>query len=69
MQYLGERTVETDNRVELIARVRVDGDRVFEPRLNKYRLNGQTLGTPSVRVGPGQRRLPRAHQGTGLRDR
>jgi cytochrome c-type biogenesis protein CcmF len=52
VQYLGERTVEQDNRVELIARVRVDGGRVFEPRLNKYRLNGQTLGTPSVRVGP-----------------
>ena len=30
----------------------VDGDRVFEPRLNKYRVDGQTIGTPSVRVGP-----------------
>ena len=52
VEYLGQRTVERDNRVELIARVRVDGDRVFEPRLNKYRLDGQTIGTPSVRVGP-----------------
>ncbi len=52
VQYLGARTVERDNRVELIARIRVDGDRVFEPRLNKYRFNGMTIGTPSVRVGP-----------------
>ena len=53
VEYLGQRTVEQENRVESIARVRVDGDRVFEPRLNKYRLTGQTIGTPSVRVGPG----------------
>jgi cytochrome c-type biogenesis protein CcmF len=52
VQYLGQRTIERENRVELTARVKVDGDRVFEPRLNKYRLDGQTLGTPSVRVGP-----------------
>ena len=52
VEYLGSRTIEADNRVELIARVRVDGDRVFEPRLNKYRVDGQTIGTPSVRVGP-----------------
>lgn len=51
VEYLGSRTVELDNRVELIARVRVDGDRTFEPRLNKYRADGQTIGTPSVRVG------------------
>ena len=49
---LGAKTIETANRVELIARVRVDGDRVFEPRLHKYRVDGQTIGTPSVRVGP-----------------
>jgi len=52
VEYLGPRTVEQDNRVELIARIRVDGDRIYEPRLNKYRLTGQTIGTPSVRVGP-----------------
>jgi len=52
VEYLGSTTVETANRVELIARVRVDGDRVFEPRLHKYRVDGQTIGTPSVRVGP-----------------
>jgi len=50
--YLGSRTVERDNRVEVISEVRVDGDRVYEPRLNRYRMGGMTIGTPSVRVGP-----------------
>lgn len=50
--YLDSRSVEQSNRVELRARFRVDGKKVFEPRLNKYRLTGQTIGTPSVRVGP-----------------
>jgi cytochrome c-type biogenesis protein CcmF len=52
VQYLDTRTVERDNRVELVARIRVDGDRIFEPRLNRYRTGGMTIGTPSVRVGP-----------------
>lgn len=51
VQYLGDRTAERANRVEQIARIRVDGGQVYEPRLNRYRLNGQTLGTPSVRTG------------------
>lgn len=51
VEYLGSRTVERSNRVDLVARVRVDGDRTFEPRLNRYRLTGQVIGTPSVRVG------------------
>ncbi len=50
--YLGSRTVERDNRVEVISEVRVDGGRVYEPRLNRYRMGGMTIGTPSVRVGP-----------------
>ncbi len=50
--YLGSRTVERDNRVEVISQVRVDGGRVYEPRLNRYRMGGMTIGTPSVRVGP-----------------
>jgi cytochrome c-type biogenesis protein CcmF len=50
--YLGSRTVEQDNRVEVISQVRVDGGRVYEPRLNRYRMGGMTIGTPSVRVGP-----------------
>jgi cytochrome c-type biogenesis protein CcmF len=52
VQYLDTRTEEKDNRVELISRVRVDDGRVFEPRLNRYRIDGMTIGTPSVRVGP-----------------
>ncbi|MFM7068081.1 MAG: heme lyase CcmF/NrfE family subunit [Actinomycetes bacterium] len=50
--FLSARSVEQSNRVELRAKFRVDGRKVFEPRLNKYRLTGQTIGTPSVRVGP-----------------
>jgi len=50
--YLGSRTVERDNRIELISEVRVDGDKIYQPRLNRYRMGGMTLGTPSVRVGP-----------------
>jgi cytochrome c-type biogenesis protein CcmF len=50
--YLGSRTEERENRIEVISEVRVDGDRVYEPRLNRYRMGGMTIGTPSVRVGP-----------------
>lgn len=52
LRFLGDRTIERSNRVELVARVRVDGGRVFEPKLNRYRLSGQVIGTPSVSVGP-----------------
>jgi cytochrome c-type biogenesis protein CcmF len=51
VQYLDSRTVERDNRIELIAEVLVDGDRVYEPRINRYRQTGMSIGTPSVRVG------------------
>lgn len=53
VEYLGTRSVELDNRVELIADVRVDGGQVYEPRLNRYRQSGMTIGTPSVRTGLG----------------
>jgi cytochrome c-type biogenesis protein CcmF len=52
VRYLDDRTVDRDQRIEVIARVRVDGDRVFEPRINRYRASGMVIGTPSVRVGP-----------------
>jgi cytochrome c-type biogenesis protein CcmF len=52
VKYLDSRSVEKSNRVELRAKFLVDGKKVFEPRLNKYRLTGQTIGTPSVKVGP-----------------
>jgi cytochrome c-type biogenesis protein CcmF len=51
VEYLGTRTVELDNRIELIAEVRVDDAQVYEPRLNRYRQSGMTIGTPSVRTG------------------
>ncbi len=51
VEYLGSRTVDLDNRVELIADVRIDGGPVHEPRLNRYRQSGQTVVTPSVRTG------------------
>jgi cytochrome c-type biogenesis protein CcmF len=51
VEYLDSRTVELENRVELIAEVLVDGDRVYEPRINRYRQTGMSIGTPSVRVG------------------
>src|SRR5690606_25808309 len=34
VEHLGMRTRELDNRIELIAEVRVDGGQVYEPRLN-----------------------------------
>jgi len=51
LRYEGVRTVTTDNRIEIRARIRVDGGQVFEPRLNRYTRTGQTVGTPSVDVG------------------
>ena len=51
VEYLGSRTVDRDNRVELVAEVRIDGTAVYEPSLNRYRQSGQTVVTPSVRTG------------------
>ncbi len=42
----------TDRVMSVGAQVKVDGDRVLEPRLNRYRSSGMVIGTPSVRVGP-----------------
>jgi cytochrome c-type biogenesis protein CcmF len=52
VEYLGTTTSRSARVVTVAARVRVDDQRVFEPRLNRYRRNGQVIGTPSVRVGP-----------------
>jgi cytochrome c-type biogenesis protein CcmF len=38
-------------RTQLSARIRVDGDGVYEPALNEFPRATQTIGTPSVRVG------------------
>jgi cytochrome c-type biogenesis protein CcmF len=51
MTYEGVRTVTQANRLEIRAKIRIDGGEVFEPRLNRYTRTGQTIGTPSVDVG------------------
>ncbi|MDQ2678106.1 MAG: heme lyase CcmF/NrfE family subunit [Actinomycetota bacterium] len=53
LEFLGSRTVEYDNRVALVADVRVDGAQTYQPSLNRYR-SGMTVGTPSVRTGATQ---------------
>lgn len=50
LQFLGSRTVDQPNRVELVARIKVDGEQVYEPKLNRYRQSGQTIPTPSVKA-------------------
>jgi cytochrome c-type biogenesis protein CcmF len=52
VEYIETVTRGSDRVVTVAARVRVDGDEVFEPRLNRYRASGMVIGTPSVRVGP-----------------
>ena len=49
--YLGVRTIERPEKVVVQARVRVDGDRVFTPALNRFQFGSQSIGTPSVQVG------------------
>lgn len=49
---VGTNIVELGNRVELRAQIDVNGNQIFEPRLNRYRQSGMTVPTPSVRVGP-----------------
>ncbi len=51
VEYLGSRTEDLPNRIELIAEIRVDGGQVYEPSLNRYKQSGMTVGTPSVRTG------------------
>jgi cytochrome c-type biogenesis protein CcmF len=52
LTYLSSRVAEAPTHHELIARVRVDGGQVFEPRINEYTQTGQDIGTPSVDIGP-----------------
>ncbi len=51
VEYLGSRTVDLPNRIELVADLRIDGGQVYSPTLNRYRQSGQTVVTPSVRTG------------------
>ncbi|HEV3402066.1 MAG TPA: heme lyase CcmF/NrfE family subunit [Acidimicrobiales bacterium] len=50
--YLGTSEERRSNKVTVAARVRVDGDRVFEPALHRFPFATQSIGSPSVRVGP-----------------
>jgi cytochrome c-type biogenesis protein CcmF len=52
VEFLDTTTTGSDRVLTVAARVKVDGDRIFEPRLNRYRASGMVIGTPSVRVGP-----------------
>jgi cytochrome c-type biogenesis protein CcmF len=49
--YEGMAVRNESNRQSVRARVRVDGDKVLEPSLNRYTRTGQTVPTPSVDVG------------------
>lgn len=37
VEYLGSRTVDLPNRIELVADLRIDGGQVYSPTLNRYR--------------------------------
>lgn len=50
--FVDSRTEEFDNRISLIATIELDGSVTHEPRLNRFRASGQTIPTPSVKVGP-----------------
>ncbi len=52
LTYLSSKTVEFDNRLSMIARIKVNGSQIYEPRLNKFKQSGQTIPTPSVKAGP-----------------
>ncbi len=49
--YLGIKTVEFPNRRSTVARIRVDGGKVYEPALSQFPFATQAIGTPSVRTG------------------
>ncbi|MDQ3895780.1 MAG: heme lyase CcmF/NrfE family subunit, partial [Actinomycetota bacterium] len=50
--YLGTTTADHGNKKTMSARVRVDGDKVYEPALHQFPFGSQAIGTPSVRTGP-----------------
>lgn len=49
--YLGADERQTAQKESLVARVRVDGGKVYEPALHRFPFAGQAIGTPSVRAG------------------
>ncbi|MGB3410382.1 MAG: heme lyase CcmF/NrfE family subunit [Microthrixaceae bacterium] len=52
LTYLNSKTVDYDNRLSMIARIKVNDSQVYEPRLNRFKQSGQTIPTPSVKAGP-----------------
>jgi cytochrome c-type biogenesis protein CcmF len=48
--YLGAGEVTYPNRKAVVARVQIDGGRVYRPALNKFPFANQAIGTPSVRT-------------------
>jgi len=50
LTYVGNRTIEADNKTSVRAQIRVDGQ-VYEPAINTFRGSEQAIGTPSVATG------------------
>jgi cytochrome c-type biogenesis protein CcmF len=51
LTYLGVAEKQYSNRTSTIARIQVDGGKVYEPALSRYPNFGSLIGTPSVRTG------------------
>jgi cytochrome c-type biogenesis protein CcmF len=48
--YLGSATVERTNKQSLVARVRIDGGKVYAPQIQKFPFATQGIGSPSVKT-------------------
>jgi cytochrome c-type biogenesis protein CcmF len=51
VEYLGLEVVESAEKTETQARVRIDGGDVYAPALSQFEFGGQSVGTPSVQSG------------------
>lgn len=53
-RYEGFETIGKENKREIRARIRIDGDQIYEPSSNQYfsQSSGQTIPTPSVDGSP-----------------
>ena len=45
----GSEIIEYDNRIERVARVRIDGGKIYEPAIATFPFASQTIGIPTVR--------------------
>jgi cytochrome c-type biogenesis protein CcmF len=52
VEYLGLEVVESPEKTETQARVRIDGGPVYAPALSQFEFGGQSVGTPSVQTSP-----------------